>query len=130
MWSGGGGQDPGGASASGAPPSQELEDLKDQFEQQQVLISQLKEMLRKNEQPIISEERVEEFANKLSKMSARAKRGRTKKAEGSSQKSEAVGIPGSGRRVDTPAKEKINLLRQQMEENKYVIWLFNEYVYN
>lgn len=46
MWSSESGKDPGGP--SGAP--QELADLRDQFEQQQVLISQLKEMLRKTEQ--------------------------------------------------------------------------------
>lgn len=115
MWSSESGKDPG---VSGPPQqsTQELADLKDQFEQQQVLISQLKEMLRKTEQTKVSQERVEEMANTLTKMNARAKRSKMKR-EGEGEKSDVEGT-GSKRQIDTPAKEKINLLRQQLEENK------------
>lgn len=116
MWSSESGKDPGG---SGPPQqsSQELTDLKDQFEQQQVLISQLKEMLRKTEQTKVTQERVEEMANTLTKMNARAKRSKMKR-EGEGEKSDTVGAGGNRKQIDTPAKEKINLLRQQLEENK------------
>lgn len=116
MWSPESGKDPGGPSASGAPQqsSQELADLKDQFEQQQVLIHQLKEMLRKTEQTNVSQERVEEMASTLSKMNARAKRSKLKR-EGEGERPDTG---GARRQIDTPAKEKINLLRQQLEENK------------
>lgn len=116
MWS----PDSGGSGSSGVGPpakqsNQELEDLKDQFEQQQVLISQLKEMLRKSEQTKVSEERVEELASTLTKMNARAKR-KIKSRRQSDAK--IVEDPENKRHIDTPAKEKINLLRQQLEENK------------
>lgn len=114
-------QDPGGSGGGGPPnqpPNPELEDLKDQFEQQQVLISQLKEMLRKNEQTVVTQEKVEEFANKLSRMNARAKQSKMKKEGESGQQSDVLGVPGSRRKINTPANEKINLLRQQLEENK------------
>lgn len=116
MWSAESGKDPGGS----VPPqqsSQELADLKDQFEQQQVLISQLKEMLRKTEQTKVSQERVEEMANTLTKMNARAKRNKLKR-EGEGEKSGDAVFAGGRRQIDTPATEKINLLRQQLEENK------------
>lgn len=48
--------DPGGTSVS-SPSPQELSDLKDQNEQQLVLIAQLKEMLRK-EQSTVSQDKV------------------------------------------------------------------------
>ncbi|RZC33876.1 leucine-rich repeat-containing protein, partial [Asbolus verrucosus] len=107
MWKGPG-QDPGGGSDSGPPPgsSQELSDLKDQFEQQQVLIAQLKEMIRKNEQSNVTQEKVDEYMNTLSKRSARAKK--LKKDEDN----------GNRKTLDIPASQKINLLRQQVEENK------------
>lgn len=114
MWSPESGKDPGGS----IPPqqsNQELADLKDQFEQQQVLISQLKEMLRKTEQTKVTQERVEEMASTLTKMNARAKRSKLKR-EGEGERSSEGG--SSRRQIDTPAKEKINLLRQQLEENK------------
>lgn len=105
MWSGPG-PDPGGPSG-GPPTSQELYDLKDQFEQQQLLIAQLKEMLRKSEQTTVTQEKVEEYANTLTKMKARAKRA---KKDGNRE--------STTKRLETPASEKINLLRQQLEENR------------
>lgn len=120
MWS----PDSGGSSSSGVGPppkqsNQELEDLKDQFEQQQVLISQLKEMLRKTEQTKVSEERVEELASTLTKMNARAAKRKGKSKRQPPDTELVVEEPGNRRHiVDTPAKEKINLLRQQLEENK------------
>ncbi|KRT79688.1 hypothetical protein AMK59_7559 [Oryctes borbonicus] len=108
MWSGPG-PDPGGSTGAGPPSSQELNDLKDQFEQQQLLIAQLKEMLRKSEQTTVTAEKVEEYANTLTKMKARAKRN-AKKSDGAKE--------SSGKRLETPASEKINLLRQQLEENR------------
>lgn len=114
MWRGPG-QDPGGGSSD--PPNQELMDLKDQFDQQQVLIEQLKEMLRKNEQTSVStvtQEKVEEYKQRLSSMNARVKKSKLRK-EGA--KSEVVGVPGS-KRLETAHTEKTTLLRQQMEETK------------
>lgn len=108
MWSGPG-PDPGGSTGGGPPSSQELNDLKDQFEQQQLLIAQLKEMLRKSEQTTVTQEKVEEYANTLTKMKARAKRS-AKKVEG--------GKESSGKHLETPASEKIHMLRQQLEENR------------
>ncbi|KAK4887323.1 hypothetical protein RN001_003594 [Aquatica leii] len=112
MWGGTGpGPDPGGTEggdrSTGSSSNQELIDLKDQFEQQQVLIAQLKEMLRKTEQKTVTEEKVEEYANTLTRMSARVKKSRMKRAETAD---ESI--------IDTPASEKIMLLRQQLEENK------------
>ncbi|EFA02160.2 protein lava lamp [Tribolium castaneum] len=97
------GQDPGGGPDPGAPPgsSQELSDLKDQFEQQQVLIAQLKEMIRKNEQTNVTQEKVDEYMNTLSKR-------RAKKSSDN----------GAKKTLDIPASQKINLLRQQVEQNK------------
>ncbi|XP_018327353.1 protein lava lamp [Agrilus planipennis] len=107
----------GGTSSMESPPqTQELIDLKDQYEQQQVLISQLKEMLRKNEQTTVTPEKVEEYANTLNRMRAKAKQGRSQK-----QDKEHKDGPTESRRASTvniQAKEKILLLRQKVEENK------------
>ncbi|KAF5308263.1 hypothetical protein FQR65_LT06256 [Abscondita terminalis] len=112
MWGGSGpGPDPGGTEggneSTGSSSNQQLIDLKDQFEQQQLLIAQLKEMLRKTEQKNVTEEKFEEYANTLTRMSARVKKNRMKRGETTD---ETV--------IDTPASEKIMLLRQQLEENK------------
>lgn len=121
MW-GGSGPDPGGTKggdpSSGIPSNQELMDLKDQFEQQQVLIAQLKEMLRKTEQTTITQEKVEEYANTLTRMSARAKKNRLRKEGETESKSETSVATKKTTTIDTPAKEKLMLLRQQVEENK------------
>lgn len=115
-------KDPGGSSGKDPPvhppSSQELADLKDQFQQQQILISQLKEMLRKNEQTVVTQEKVEEYANTLTKMNARAKKYKLKKESNTQSKSDTTGPVDTQKHIDTPTKEKINLLRQQMEENK------------
>ncbi|XP_063904226.1 protein lava lamp-like isoform X2 [Zophobas morio] len=105
MWKGPG-QDPGGGPETGPPPgsSQELSDLKDQFEQQQVLIAQLKEMIRKNEQSNVTQEKVDEYMNTLSKRGGRAKK---LKRDDDNKKT-----------AEIPASQKISLLRQQVEENK------------
>lgn len=115
MWSSDTNKDPGGSSGKDPPSSQELADLKDQFEQQQVLISQLKEMLRKNEQTTVTQEKVEEYANTLTKMNARIKKNKLKKE---STQVKADTTTDTQKHIDTPTKEKIILLRQQMEENK------------
>ncbi|KAF5280498.1 hypothetical protein FQA39_LY18043 [Lamprigera yunnana] len=99
--------DKGGDDSTGSSCNRELIDLKDQFEQQQLLIAQLKEMLRKTEQKNVSDEKVEEYANTLTRMSVRAKKNRSKRGE-----------PSDMSATDTPASEKIMLLRQQLEENK------------
>jgi chromosome segregation ATPase len=107
MWKGPD-QDPGGGPDSGPPPgsSQELSDLKDQFQQQQVQIAQLKELLRKSEPSNVTQEKVDEYMNSLSKRSGRAKK--LKKDDDN----------GGKKTVDIPASQKISLLRQQVEENK------------
>lgn len=105
--------DPGGSQES-QTPNQELLDLKDQNEQQQVLIAQLKELIRKNEQSTtVTQEKVEEYANTLSRISTRAKN-KQKKEEGSS-----LDIIDQTIVVNTPSKEKMLLLRQQLEANRY-----------
>lgn len=119
MW--GSGPDPGGTTEGGSPSgsksSQELTDLKDQFEQQQVLIAQLKEMLRKTEQTTVTDQKVEEYANTLTRMSARAKKSKLRREGDVDSQIEVTSII-STKTIDTPASEKIMLLRQQLEENK------------
>lgn len=130
MWWGSG-QDPGGTGGEGPSkdPSQnqQLLDLQEQFESQQTLIAQLKEMLKKTEHSSsVSREKVEEYASTLSKMNERAKRSKLRKSEGAkaedhkSLKSDTTKESTSKKSavVVTPAKEKVNLLRQQLEENK------------
>nr|XP_023025146.1 protein lava lamp-like isoform X2 [Leptinotarsa decemlineata] len=100
--------DPGGDRPYAAQTSRELTELKDQNEQQQLMISQLKEMLRK-EQSSVPQEKVDEYINTLSKV--KAKRTRLKKDEsGTREKHSST--------VDINKSEKVNLLKQQMEENK------------
>ncbi|CAH1174226.1 unnamed protein product [Phaedon cochleariae] len=99
--------DPGGERP--ATSVREITELKDQNEQQQVLIAQLKEMLRK-EQSTVSQEKVEEYMNTLSKM--HAKKPRTK--QGEAGKTERVGSTGP----EGIKSEKVNLLKRQLEENK------------
>lgn len=107
--------DPGGDTQQGSSsgkPLQELSDLKDQNQQQQLLIAQLKEMLRK-EQSNVTQEKVEEYINTLSK--AKAKKNRIKKDDsGNIERS----VSSSSSSVDIIKKQKVNLLKQQMEENK------------
>lgn len=113
MWPSESAEGPSGAATPNQQSNQELEDLKDQFEQQQLLINQLKEMLRKTEQTKVSHERVEEMATALTKMNARAKKNKNKRVSGDVQD-----VGNTKQTVTTPAKEKMNLLRQQLEENK------------
>ncbi|XP_072380192.1 uncharacterized protein [Diabrotica undecimpunctata] len=99
--------DPGGE-ASGPQTSREIKDLQEENEQQQVLIAQLKEMLRK-EQTTVPQEKVEKYINTLSK--AKAKKSRLKRDDsGSTEKSSTS--------MDSKKHEKVNLLKQQLEENK------------
>ncbi|VEN47539.1 unnamed protein product [Callosobruchus maculatus] len=94
--------DPGGQPSTSI--SRELTDLKSQNEQQQVLIAQLKEMLRK-EQSNVPQEKVEEYIQTLSKVTA-------KKSQ--SRKDEL----GTDKTISVDSNKKINLLKQQLEENK------------
>ncbi|XP_066154375.1 protein lava lamp isoform X2 [Euwallacea fornicatus] len=103
--------DPGGTEFKEPSQEQALTELKDQNEQQLVLIAQLKEMLRK-EQSSVSHDKVEEYVNTLNK--ARAKRFKQKKGEASS----SPNISTSSANIDANKKERMNLLRQQLEENK------------
>lgn len=129
MWWGSG-QDPSGSGGEDPPkeqpPNQQLQELQDQFENQQMLIAQLKEMLKKTDQSSsMSREKVEEYASTLTKMNDRAKRGKLRKTEGAkteevSSKTEVTKEMTSKKSTAlvTPAKEKVNLLRQQLEENR------------
>nr|CAI5836718.1 unnamed protein product [Callosobruchus analis] len=94
--------DPGGQPSTSM--SRELTDLKSQNEQQQVLIAQLKEMLRK-EQSNVPQEKVEEYIQTLSKV--KAKKSQSQKDKGAADKT-----------IIVDSNKKINLLRQQLEENK------------
>lgn len=87
--------------------SRELSDLKDENEQQKVLIAQLKEMLRKD-QSNVSQEKIDEYVNTLKKMTARKSKG--KKGESSSTEKHIT--------IETGKTEKLNLLKQQLEQNK------------
>ncbi|KAG5898644.1 hypothetical protein JTB14_021018 [Gonioctena quinquepunctata] len=103
--------DPGGERTSIGQNSREISELKDQNEQQQLMIAQLKEMLRK-EQSSVPQEKVEEYMNTLSKV--KSKRARLKKDEtGGREKSS-----GSSAIADSNKHERVNLLKQQLEENK------------
>lgn len=104
--------DPGGQSKDTVSSTQELNDLKDQNEQQLLLITQLKDMLKK-EQSSVTQEKVEEYVNTLNKL--KAKRSKQKK-DGSSSTDKAS--TSSSANIDANKKERINLLRQQLEENK------------
>lgn len=125
-------EDPGGEGTSKdgskePPQNQQLQDLQEQFETQQTLIAQLKEMLKKTEHSSsVSREKVEEYANTLTKMNARAKRGKLRKTEGVKTE-EDVGTKSDTTKelstkklpqVNIPGKEKVELLRQQLEENR------------
>lgn len=107
--------DPGGDTQEGASsgkPLQELSDLKDQNQQQQLLIAQLKEMLRK-EQSNVTQEKVDEYINTLSK--AKAKKNRAKREDSGNLERSFSSTSSS---VDVTKKQKLNLLKQQLEENK------------
>lgn len=113
MW-GGQGPDPGGTESenptSPSQSNQALKDLKDQYEQQQVLIAQLKELIRKTEQTTVTEQKFDDYVNTITRMSARAIMSSKNKGTDADK--------GETTTIDTPAKEKILFLRQQMEENK------------
>lgn len=98
-----GGEPPGGSSKI----SRELSDLKDENEQQKVLIAQLKEMLRK-EQSNVSQEKIDEYVNTIKKMTA--KKSRVRKEESSSTEKHIT--------IESVKTEKLNLLKQQLEQNK------------
>ncbi|XP_067012259.2 protein lava lamp [Anabrus simplex] len=62
------------SSPEGDPPPQNIEDIKEQFDQQQTLIAQLKDTLMKNEQQLATKEKeAEEYATKLSGIKSRSK---------------------------------------------------------
>ncbi|KAJ8953811.1 hypothetical protein NQ318_006659 [Aromia moschata] len=103
--------DPGGPTQQGAPSeqsSQELSDLKDQNEQQKLMIAQLKEMLRK-EQSNVTQEKVEEYVNTLSK--SKGKKSRLKRDESGSAERTA-----SSSSIDNIKKGKLNLLRSSWKK--------------
>lgn len=100
--------DPGGEPSKGSSKiSRELSDLKDENEQQKVLIAQLKEMLRKD-QSNVSQEKIDEYVNTLKKMSA--KKSRVKKGETTTSERHTT--------IETGKTERLNLLKQQLEQNK------------
>lgn len=100
--------DPGGEPPeSSSKFSRQLSDLKDENEQQKVLIAQLKEMLRKD-QSNVSQEKIDEYVNTLKKMTA--KKSRVKKGESSSTEKHIT--------IETGKTGKLNLLKQQLEQNK------------
>lgn len=103
MWPGPG-QDPEGGPDPDPPSTSTQQELSDLENQQQVLITQLKEMMGKSEQSSVTQEKVDEYMNTLSRHSKAKK---TKKGDISTRKT-----------IDIPASQKINLLRQQVEENK------------
>ncbi|CAG9766600.1 unnamed protein product [Ceutorhynchus assimilis] len=98
MWEDQQNPDPGGTGKGPSP--QQLTQLKDQNEQQLVLIAQLKEMLRK-EQSTVSHDKVQEYVNSL----PRAKKSKQNKNESSASTS-------------TSTTKRVDLVRQQLEENK------------
>lgn len=100
--------DPGGEPPESATKiSRELSDLKDENEQQKVLIAQLKEMLRK-EQSNVPQEKIDEYVNTLTKMTAKKLRGKIEESSSTNRP-----IP-----VESAKTERLNLLKQQLEQNK------------
>lgn len=100
--------DPGGdPPESSSKISRQLSDLKDENEQQKLLIAQLKGMLR-NEQSNVSQEKIDEYVNTLKKVTA--KKSRVKKEESSSSEKHIT--------IESGKTEKLNLLKQQLEQNK------------
>lgn len=127
--------DPGGSESvnpSNEDTSQEeqkaqLDELKDQSEQQQKLIGQLKEMLRKTDQVATSAstlEKAEKLQSTLNKMQTRAKRNKQKKLLDDSDSKAPREEQESGK-ATTPGKEKVNLLRKQLEENRYIFYFLS-----
>ncbi|KAL1509714.1 hypothetical protein ABEB36_004410 [Hypothenemus hampei] len=106
MWGERENPDPGGAQGDSA--SQESSELKDESEQQ--FVAHLKQILRK-EQSNVSQDKVEEYVNTLNR--ARAKRAKLKKSESTPSSSTSSTV-----NIDANKKERVNLLRQQLEENK------------
>lgn len=103
--------DPGGDPPEGSSKiTRELSDLKDENEQQKLLIAQLKGMLCK-EQSNVSQEKIDEYVNTIKKMTA--KKSRVKKEESSSSEKHIT--------IESGKTERVNLLKQQYEQNKYVI---------
>ncbi|KAF7266452.1 hypothetical protein GWI33_020219 [Rhynchophorus ferrugineus] len=101
--------DPGGQK-NVRPSAQELNDLGEET-QKQLVLAQLKEMLRK-EQSTVPQEKVEEYVNTLNKV--KAKRSKQSKNEAGSTTKATT----SSANIDAIKKERINFLRQQFEENK------------
>lgn len=116
MWKGPN-EDPGPpAGGSGIDPDTnphpQLADLKDENEQQQLLIAQLKEIIRKNEQTSVTAEKVEEFANTL----AKAKRNKLKRETSSSENKQSS--QDGGKKNEGLQNQKVLLMKKQLEENK------------
>ncbi|XP_049958619.1 protein lava lamp-like [Schistocerca serialis cubense] len=126
--------DPPGDQTQAPAQNVEVKELQDQFEQQQTLIAQLKEMLRKNEQQLVTKEKeVEEYATKLSGIKSRvSKRGRAKVEKTEATVSESVPdavqqdvatADAKDEELKSTGKRKVQrgnliLLRKQLEENR------------
>ncbi|KAK3855554.1 hypothetical protein Pcinc_038050 [Petrolisthes cinctipes] len=161
MWWGGGEGEPEGAATPQAPPEtepaagnsevavvkQELGDLQDQFDQQQALIGQLKDMLKSKDSALSTREKeVEDYTARLAKLKPRLGRTSTgtKKPKGPPEKVEPMSLseevlgeeaagalpvkveetrmkPVEEKKLsssESGSRAKILLLRKQLEENR------------
>lgn len=78
------------------------------------LLANIKEVFKNSDQSNVTQEKVTEYINTITK--AKAKRTRLKR-DGSNTVSESSTL-------DANKKQRITLLRQQLEENKYVYIIF------
>lgn len=101
----------------------DVQDLKEQFQQQQNIITQIKETLKQNESQLSSKEKqVEAYANRLSQIKARSKTKSTEAASTPSpvRRGSKENLQSSEGKVKLSAKGKVNELKKRVEENKYV----------
>lgn len=81
-------------------------------------VVQLQDTPRRAEQSGINQEKIQEYANELTRLNARLKKNKSRRGDGEGA---AEGTPSEKRHSETPATEKLNLLRQQLEQNKLVV---------
>ena len=112
----GSGKNSDGTDGVGPPLPGQDDVLQGQFEQQQLLIEELKKMVKKSDSATVTQEKVNEYGNALHKLNERAKQSVRRKESGSDRQDTS-----SGRKIDVHASvrsEKTNLLRQQLEQNR------------
>ena len=101
----------------------DVQDLKEQFQQQQSIITQIKETIKQNESQSTSKQKqVEAYANRLSQIKARSKTKSTEAAATPSpvRRGSKEILASSEGKLKLSPKGKVNELKKRLEENKYV----------